>query len=222
MKNLLTSLIAALSISLTAQATSCGCFNGIGSTKGDKPNLTIALTDEVTFVVCGFELEKYNENEILISEFNIFNCQSGEALVEYDAVQTCKVLKNETGLQISELKLLPAGENWNWKQVKIGFQQVLVKEKKIVVQEQKPAFEKVVFNNTLVDSFISELHERKGTGKLENPEEILGRLEFLALNGIQEAKDILYDFENYFAFETDGAIAEQWGAAVATVKWANG
>lgn len=59
----------------------------------------------------------------------------------------------------------------------------------------------------------------KGTGKLENPEEILSRLEFLALNDFNEAVDILCDFENYFDYQTDGAITEQWKDAVATVKW---
>jgi len=29
----------------------------------------------------------------------------------------------------------------------------------------------------------------------------------------------LYDLENYFNYQTDGAIAEQWKGAVATVKW---
>ena len=59
----------------------------------------------------------------------------------------------------------------------------------------------------------------KGTGKLDNPEELLGRLEILALNDIKKAVDILNDFENYFNYKTDGAIAEQWKDAVATIKW---
>ncbi len=218
MKILIATLLASMFLASTTPLSDCGCFKGIGSFPGDKPSLILEMTDETTLSVCGFELERYSDNEILISEFNVFNCQTGEMLVAYTAVQTCRVVKSEKVLQISELKLLPAGENWKWIQMKIGFQKILVKDENVVVQPQKPAFEKVITNKTEVDSFMLELHKMKGTGKLENPEEILGRLEFLALNGVQEAKDILYDFENYFNFLTDGAVAEQWSDAVATVK----
>ncbi len=221
MKTLIATLVGLLFSGSSSQSAACGCFRGIGSSNDDKPSLTLEVGNETTLSVCGFERKKYNENEILISEFNVFNCQTGEVLVEYGALQTCRVAKSEKVLQISELKLLPAGKNWKWIQVIIGFQQILVKDENVVVQTQKPAFEKAVTNKTEVDSFMQELHKLKGTGKLENPEEILGRLEFLALNGIQKAEYILFDFEKYFNFLTDGAVAEQWNDAVATVKWIN-
>lgn len=155
----------------------------------------------------------------MISEFNVFNCKTGGQLVEYGAVQNCIVKKDELGLTITELKYLPAGENWKWEQVEIGLQQIFVNENELVVLEQKPAFEQVDIDESKADSFLIELKNLKGTGKLDNPEEILGRLEILALNDFKNAVEILYDFENYFNYQTDGAIAEQWKDAVATVKW---
>jgi len=219
MTKLLTIILTIISITVTAQSNDCGCFNGIGSSESDKPSLTIEFTNGMTLSVCGYEQEKLNENEFLISEFNVFNCKTGEQLVEYGAVQNCIVKKDELGLTITELKYLPAGENWKWEQVKIGLQQIFVKENKLVVLDQKPAFGQVKIDKTRTDSFLEQLRKMKGTGKLDNPEEILGRLEILALNDIKEAVDILYDFENYFNYQTDGAIAEQWKDAVATVKW---
>lgn len=145
--------------------------------------------------------------------------KTGEQIVEYGAVQNCIVKKDEFGLTITELKYLPAGENWKWEQVKIGFQQVYVKENKLVVLEQKPAFDQNKIDDSRANSFLIELTNMKGTGKLDNPEEILGRLEILALNDNKKAVDILSDFENYFNYQTDGAIAEQWKDAVVTVKW---
>ncbi|MDP2721856.1 MAG: hypothetical protein Q8O72_03780 [Bacteroidales bacterium] len=219
MTKLLTIILTILSITVTAQSTECGCFNGIGSSEKDEPSLTTEFSNGTTLTVCGYEQEKLNDNEVLISEFSVFNCKTGESLVEYGAVQHCIVKTDKHGLQISELKFLPAGENWKWKQVKIGFQQIFVKENKLVVLEQQPAFARVEINQIKVDRFLNELQELKGSGELDNPEEILGRLEIIALNGVKEAVDILYNFENYFNYQTDGAIAEQLKDAVATVKW---
>jgi hypothetical protein len=218
MTKLITIILTIISITVVAQSTDCGCFNGIGSTESDKPSLTIKFSNGTTLSVCGYEQERLSENEVLISEFNVFNCKTGEQLVEYGAVQNCIVKKDKHGLTITELKYLPADENWKWEQVKIGLQQIFVKENELVVLEQKSAFEQVVIEESKAD-FLIELRSLKGTGKLDNPEEILGRLEILALNDFKGAVDILFDFENYFNYKTDGAIAEQWKDAVATVKW---
>ena len=215
----MTNLLTIILFTVAAQSTDCRCFKGIGSTDSDKPSLTIEFSNGTALSVCGYEQEKLGEDEVQISEFNVFNCKTGEQLTEYGAIQNCIVKKEELGLKITELKYLPAGENWKWEQVKIGLQQIFVKEHKLVVLDQKPAFEKVEIDEISADRFLMELRKMKGTRKLDNPEEILGRLEFLSMNEIREAVDILYDFENYFAYQTDGAIAEQWKDAVATVKW---
>lgn len=219
MTKLLTIILTVISINGAAQSTDCGCFDGIGSSESDKPSLTIKFGNGTTLSVCGYEQERLRENEVLISEFNVFNCQTGEQLVEYGAVQNCIVKKDELGLTITELKYLPAGEHWKWKQVKVGLQQMCVKENQLVVLEQKPAFEQVQIDETRTNSFLEQLRKIRGTGKIDNPEEVLGRLEILALNDVEEAVEILDDFENYFKYQTDGAIAEQWKDAVTTVKW---
>lgn len=219
MTKLLVFILTTISITVAAQPENCGCFNGIGSSESTKPSLTTKFSNGVALSVCGYEREKLSENEVLISEFNVFNCNTGERLVEYTAVQNCIVRKTKLGLEIIELTFLPAGENWKWEQVKIGEQQIVFEENQLVVLDQKPAFEEAKIDQIEIDSFFEQMRNTKGTGKLEDPEEILGRLEFLALNDFKEAVDILYDFENYFKYQTDGAIAEQLKDAVETVKW---
>ena len=120
MNKLLIIILTIISITASAQSADCGCFNGIGSSESDKPSLTIEFSNGTTLSVCGYEQEKLSENEILISEFNIFNCKTGEQLVEYGAIQNCIIEKNKFALTIKELKYLPAGDNWKWKQIQIG------------------------------------------------------------------------------------------------------
>ena len=222
MNKLLVFLFALPSFGGFAQSNSCACYNGIGSDALDTPRMTITFYEGTTLSVCGFEDEKISENEIWISEFNVFNCQTGESLAEYGALQSCLVKKDTSGLQISEFAFLPAGENWKWINVKIGFQQLFVQDNELRVFNQEPAFEKTNIDTLQADLFLSTTRNLKGSGKIENPEELLGRLEFLALNGFKETADILNDFETYFKYPTDGAIAEQWKDALARLKWISG
>lgn len=72
----LTIILTIISITVTAQSTDCRCFNGIGSSEFDEPSLTIDFSNGTTLSVCGYEQEKLNENEVYISEFNVFNCKN--------------------------------------------------------------------------------------------------------------------------------------------------
>jgi hypothetical protein len=208
-----------ISTSAIAQTPACGCFNGIGSMETDKPSLTIEFSNGLILTVCGYEQEKLNMNEVLISEFNVFNCATKESIVEYGAIQNCIVKKDKQELHISELKFLPAGENWKWIQVPIGTQRIFIKENELIVLEQVSSFKPIKIDPIETERFLKEVKELKGKGKISNPEELLGRLEILALNDNLEAQNILFDFENYFKYQTDGAIAEQWKDATSTVEW---
>lgn len=119
------------------------------------------------------------------------------------------------------MKFLPAGENWKWKQINIGIQRIFVKENELVVSEQKPNISLIEIDKTKAESFLKDLRKLKGLGEIDDPEEVLGRLEALALINNKEAINILNNFESYFNYQTDGVLAEQWKNAVATVEWIN-
>ena len=215
----LLSFLLLISTLLIGQTNSCECFNGIGSSENDKPSLIVEFVNGQKLSVCGYEQKKISENEVLISEFNVFDCKTGKSFTEYGAVQNCQVSFENGVLKIIEFKYLPAGKNWEWKQVQIGLEQIFVKENKLIVIGQKPKCENIKIEKERIDEFFAELDSIKMNGKIENPEEILGKLEILSLNNNQKATTILFDFENYFNYVTDGAIAEQWKDAIATVNW---
>ena len=204
---------------LQGQINHCGCFNGIGSSEKDQPILSVGFSNGQKISVCGYEQKKLSANEVFITEFNIFDCETGKSLVEYGAAKNCKINVEEGVVEIIELKNLPAGENWEWMQVPIGIEQVLEKENRIVATGQKPKFSNTNIETEQNDSFYQEIEKAKSKGSLKNAEEIIGKLEVLALNKEQKAREILFDFENYFKYTADGAIAEQLKDAVATVKW---
>jgi hypothetical protein len=53
-------------------------------------------------------------------------------------------------------------------------------------------------------------------------EDDLGRLEVLSIQGNEKAWKILKNYEKFTGEKADGALAEQWKDAVATVGWITG
>ena len=68
--------------------TTCNCFDGIGSRKGDTSIFVMKFSNGERISVCGF-VDKEME-ETTISEFNVFECSTGKSLTEYDAMQICR------------------------------------------------------------------------------------------------------------------------------------
>lgn len=195
----------------------CKCFNGIGSSEDDKPIVCLKLSNGTSLSLCGyFDNEKQN-GKLIMSEFNVFNCKTGNALVEYGAVQTCRIEQKKDSLIIKELKLLPAGENWNWELIQIAKQEITQSEGQIIVSNQVPVFRKFEIDETIQMEFLNSLE--KGNGFGSEWESDLGRLELLSLLGNDTAWEILKNYEDFTGDKTDGALTEQWHDAIATVEW---
>lgn len=134
-------------------------------------------------------------------------------------MQTCEVQFKNDSLTITELKYLPVGKKWEWELVPIGRQRIVLDKNKLQVSTIEPFYRPTTIDSELVDRFYTNLEKLKGEGYNEQFESIIGKLEVLALNGKSRALRILTDFDEYFNFTPDGAIAMQLSNAVATVDW---
>jgi len=195
----------------------CKCFNGIGSTESDKPILTSTFSNGVSLGLCGFFDKEMQDEGLIMSEFNVFNCKNGNALVEYGAVQICRIEEKKDTLTIYELKYLPIGTNWNWELIQIAKQEILVAEGNLIAKPQIPELAKFTIDEVIQREFLNSL--KKGNGFGSEWESDLGKLEVLSLLGNDVAWKILKNYEDFTGDKTDGALAEQWKDAVATVKW---
>jgi hypothetical protein len=102
-----------------SQVDDCNCFNGIGSTESKKPSLSINFSNGLDFSICGYNQEIVSENEAIISEFDVFNCKTGESIITFGALQTCTVITKTDTLIIEEMIDLPVEKDWKNKKVKI-------------------------------------------------------------------------------------------------------
>ena len=194
---------------------SCKCFDGIGSSKDDTPILELNFSSGQRISICGF-LDKEMEG-IIISEFNVFECNSGKPLAEYDATQICRIIEKPDTLLIQELKYLPTGKNWDWNLIQIAEQIITTKDKKIFVSEKKLKLEKFNIDENEATLFLNSL--KKGKGYSNEWELEIGKLEALTILGNEKAKYILENYENFIGKETDGAMAETWKDAKSTASW---
>jgi len=157
------------------------------------------------------------EEGLIISEFNIFECETGKALVEFGALQICRIKETTDSIIIEELKYLPTGANWGFELVRIGEQVVSLQNENLVASELKPKFQGASIEKVRQKEFLKSISKRKGIG--ENWEEELGKLELLSLIGNRRAWKILKNYEKIKRGQMDGALAEQWKDAIANVEW---
>ena len=195
----------------------CNCFKGIGSSEDDKPIIKSKFSNGTILTLCGYFDEEIQDEELTMSEFNIFNCETGKAIVEYGAMQTCYVEQKKDLIILKELKYLPIGENWDWQFIQIGRQEISLENGKIIVSNQIPELGEFRIDQTSQSKFLNSLE--KGTGFGPEWESDLGRLEVLSLLGNADAWKILNNYEEFVGDKTDGALSEQWNDAVLTVEW---
>ncbi len=213
------SLILFNSLMVFCQPSECGCYQGIGSEKNDTPILIATFNKGHVLSVCGFLNKSVSTNEVELSEFNVFNCNTGGSLVEFGALENCIVRFENSVLTIDKLSLLPAGDNWKWKYIIVGTQQLFEKGNDIVVTALIPNFKMVEIPQNRINSFFKEIELLKGKGYNDAFEEIIGKLEILSLDKNIQAYNILMDFDKYFGFKINGATREQLDEAISTINF---
>ena len=186
-------LIIVNSLIAFGQPTECGCYEGIGFSINDTPILVTKFDNGQILTVCGYLEKRISPTEVKVSEFNVFNCNTGESLVEFGALENCIVRFENSVLIIDKLSLLPTGDNWKWTYVTVGSQQLFKNGNDIVVTPLKPNFKMVGIPQNRINSLFKEIEKLKGKGYSDAFEEIIGKLELLALNNNIQAYNILMD-----------------------------
>ncbi len=195
----------------------CNCYNGIGSSENDKPILTFDFSNGKSVSICGYKNPDSKYNELLISEFNIFDCLNGKQFVEYGAMENCLIKTEKDTIKIQLLKFLPIGENWKWTSIKVAEQIIIPDLNDLKISELNASYSPIRINNGQQRDFLNSLKNGQGFG--EDWEENIGKLEVLSLSGNDKAWEILKNYEEFTGQQTDGAIAEMWKEAIATVEW---
>lgn len=196
----------------------CRCHMGIGASEKDKPVLTYSFTNKRSVSVCGFVDKEMQEQGTIISEFNIFDCETAKSYVEYGALKICRINEKQDELEIQELRYLPIGKDWSWELVQIGEQTITPKGSQLQVSQLKPKLQSYRIDRKQEEEFLNSLKEGKSIMGLDW-EKIIGQLESLSIIGNKKAWDILKNLEEFTHDKFDGHLAETWKESVANVHW---
>lgn len=202
-----------------ASTSDCNCFDGIGSSKDDAPIITYKFKNNKSVNICGYVDKEMSEEYPIISEFNIFDCETGKSYVEYGALEICRIKQNENELEIQQLRYLPVGKNWDWELIQIGEQTIKPKGNNLYVSDLKPKLETYSIDSKEAATFLASIKKIKGYDA--NWEENIAKLEALSIIGNKEAWDILKNLEKITGLKFDGALSEAWKSAIQNVNWIN-
>ena len=187
----------------------CKCYNGLE----EKPIKTYTFSNKNSISICGYE----ENNEY--SEFGIFDCKTEKLISSYDAIQTCKLNFENDKLYIVELDKLPTNDKWEWNDIKVAEEIITIKNKSIISLGAKPLKVEINISEKTQTEFL-DLLETENYKKID-VEEILARLEILSIYGNERAKKKLFSIETDKNYILDGAYAEQYKDAIATIEWRN-
>ncbi len=182
------------------------------------PNLNFKIGIK-SGVVCGYLLQRNSKYKIKIAEFSITDCSTGTMIEFFGALQTCYVEIQPNKLKITELTRLPFGKDWNWIETPLSKSFIELDSGNNLVHSKSIPVLNYKLESTTIENFLLDIEKRKGKGYYDELETTIGGLLKCALNGNDEAKKILFDFDNYIGFVLDGAYREFYNESIAIYKW---
>jgi len=207
-------LLAGFSFS---QQDTCSCQNGIGSIEGASPKNHYEFENGVIAILCGYELDE------VYSEFDIFDCVLKGSISRYGALENCKIEFDNDTLKIIGLKYLPSGDNWTWQNIEMSIEYILTDGKMLISSGISPAFHQLTTSIPVEEQqeFLIYLLLNKDNGLQHDWvwDEIIGKLEVIALTGNEEAIDVMINLQEITNYQLDGAYMEQYRDALATLEW---
>jgi len=185
--------------------------------QGETALAQYTFSNGLSLVICG-NLENH-----LYTEFDVFSCKTGESLSRYSAIQKCRIeFKNDT-LKIIELKFIPSGENWAWQYQAIAIEFISLNSEKSLNSLTEPAFSqlKTSIPESVQEEFLDNFSLKLKNGERQDWqwEELIAKLEVIALSGNQRAIELLINLGDLSNNKLSGADKEQYYDALATLEW---
>ena len=202
--------------SLTNQDLNCNCtVNKIVTVDNYAPQTTYVFSNNYSVSICG---EKEND---FISEFSILDCKSNKIIEGYnDGTQQYKIEFESDTLKMVAFKFLPIGSNWEFEDTPIYFDYITINNKVLTSLETKIIFKGPKIEQSIQTDFIDAIYLIKENGFQEDwdLEEIISRLEVLALIGNDKAKQTLYELEYIINSKFDGGGLEHYKDAISNIE----
>ena len=205
---------------LAALNDSCKCFDGIGSSKDNKPNLVFTFSNGESVSVCGYQVSDDTCKELIMSEFMVFDCKSGDYYLAYGATKTCRIIEKQDTLVVQLLIQLPKPDDWKWSSTQIAEQYVYLDNNQIVASKRVFHYSPIAVEKSEMQVFFTKLKNREIPDS--DWENTVGKLTLFALNGNKEAMSIIQNYESVTGHTPTGILSEYLTETIDIIKWAYG
>ena len=216
-QHLLATALLCLPIFTLAQSP-CTCRSINGDISDKEPLATHTFTNGKRISFCGWREEEGNDSTVLyLSEFIITDCETKARVAAYYAMDYCAVDMGKDTVRVYELKWMPTQNDWQWEALPVRMRLIFRAGNGLKTQVDDH-FVKDNLSATFMRETLKALDLYIGNNTYEAVSELIGKLEYLALNGSTIAADRLFDLENYYKITTIAATAQHWTDAKAVVN----
>lgn len=152
----------------------------------------------------GYEIKN---SDTIYSEFCIYECGKDDPINEWGAIKKCKVsVKNDT-LLVSDINMLPVGENFVLLPVSFYIHRFFYKNDSL--KEQTYFSNDIKKYNRFQRKSVIEQHKTLRKGNYDTIMHVANKLFWCYVSGSKKAERLLLKIENKFG-PFDGGISEEW------------
>lgn len=195
-------------------AQECYCAkNAMMTLQQKNPQITFTFSNKHKIGLCGgYEIENF---DTIYSEFSIYECGKDDPINEWGAIESCKVSQKNDTLFVSNIYMLPVGNNFVFLPVSFYVHQFFYKGDSLIEQTYYRNDIKK-YTKVQLESVIDQ-YKTLRRGNYDTTMHVANKLFWGYVSGSKKAERILQKIENNFG-PFDGAIAEEWKDIIGTYR----
>ncbi len=204
-------LVLAVSLAAVGGQPLCVCPDIGVAAVGTTPSLVVPGKDgSPGLMACGYRDPHDPRKELVVSGLAVYSCGSREPVLSFGDAQYTSVRALEGNLLVTELTRWPFGRDWEWVDLPMW-------EHRVTNTAPPRVFKSFVLvppklKAAQIRQALDLFEKAKTSRKLDNYEEVIGRILVAALAGSAEARSALSHMWDYF--DLDAASAELCGDAI--------
>ena len=195
-------------------AQECYCAkNAMMTLQQKNPQIIYTFSNKHKIGLCGeYEIENL---DTIYSEFSIYECGKDDPINEWGAMESCKVSQKDDTLLVSDIYMLPVGDNFIFLPISFYIHRFFYKGDSLI--------EQAYYRNDIKKytksqrKSVIEQYKTLRRGNYDTTMHVANKLFWGYVSGSKKAERLLLKIENKFG-PFDGGISEEWNEIISTYE----
>lgn len=199
----------------------CNCFSGPGSNTGDKPNF-VWDNGINSLVVCGFLDYRANQNDAVMTEFSIFDGESGELVFWSDSLKYYRLIRHNDGILLCRVEYLPRDIGEPWQELEFSRELIGFVDGKVARTKPMVNIASIAVSNKFIETFRDKVRAVVvDEAEYLNTQEFMREALVCSISGDEFARDFLLHFESRLDIELSGSDAQSYADCIGLLELAD-